>query len=1525
MQMNVPRKGLALLCLFLFCSGYSIGQGWVTESSWIQSSESVFDHVDMTQIPSGLLYEKALPFSKMKNYNGQLSDSNFVEETQFQLIAAHIAACGVFTNSAWITPDALHAGHSGGADIPMSMILYQYDMFKSDVLNGQYFSIQNNQLFDIPNRPNSPYQPNHVAALLLSDSIRNDLQITFKLDAGHFFSNITNTISTNQVDFGDGLGFRPLGFGTTYTINYSTYSTKEIVISTTLTNGSVLKSHTKLKLEPAVSPLYALTPENHLLEANDNHSGMRINILYSSKSACDDDGETVYRIRKPLIVIDGFDPPGRDPRVWQNIFTDDGRMNYGPIILNGEEFSVNDLLEKNGFDLIFFDPVDGGDWIERNSAAVVEGINFINDLKHGNEKLTILGMSMGAVLGKYALLDMEEKNQDHQVETFYSYDGPMKGVNVPTGFQALTQHLNDLPITRGIIPIKLSHFVRSLKTQELVFTCPAARQQIIYSPFANTSDFKSPECIAFYTKLHQKGVLLDGNIKNCKTVLLLNGAYNGSPQVTKGGAPLTQGAKFMQLSLTPFNTISVASDKVSDFWGFTIGSWLQVVLFTGLWTDIDLWFASYTNNQKVYRGRLAGSVLGPLIIIADTKKFEMPAGTMPLDVAPGGFVSFEKLWEKAANTSGLVFPNDMLPLVPTASALDIGNDVIVSYGDIFRDFTTMPATLAWDRVYTPSIPIVFNGFARMNQAHAKFNSQNAPWLMQDILQSPFPIPNSTGIVIFDNLRYNFGESSSTFANTYNANLVPIISQVKTGHEIKDDITVSNSGGLWINQSTRVANVDDMNNAQNSINNPFRVDVIMDYCLRPTKITIESNSDFRVGSYSSGNNSTVLFHEQTDLDVNPTGEVFIDNESRLELLGQESIYSPSAAHFFSSSSLTMIGNSQLLVHNGAILTIDQNAIIDLQGTNSKIHIDGTLRINGNFEFRGNGYFEFGPTAILEFGPNLQEWKLEGRGKVKRFIRLDGDLIVPDQKSLYLKDGLVEHVGVTAGRILVNAPVNPDDPSLMRRGYKGLNVTHKCLGSQNAIVATWTRDIELADCDFEAGTIGFGIAIECLNVPMLRVQQCNFRGNLVDIRDNSYSSYADIALSTFTGGTWGLIMENVQKIQLAGCHFTGYKTVAHNSIDLNYEESVAAVTISNSMLCDVRDCSFRDCNVGISNPRGNVWFETLQGAGKPSILNVYATSFIRGGAGIYMMGDKFGGAVISRCSNYSFNEVAITGSDIKLGIDAGSSGGAKPSNFFQMFSSPSKRYIDICYPSLTSAGLVGAQMMRGNLWSYGNQGDSQPELRIRLSDKSCSNPSAIAVTAPFARFSDRSKDCGLPPFVINNDPEAQCVTEEGWFLNHTYTNLMYHYTTTWIEGTPTVNLVTLAQPFDQLAGLYHQYTSNLYPASCKQYVAISRAIVEAANGNPEFIQSSNSAPRQNQKPDDFTMSPNPSDGEVLISLPESNHEVRVTDLNGKMVFSGAASEYLLVTTSSWQSGVYLVTMFATDGSTRPVAKKLLVQKL
>jgi hypothetical protein len=120
MKMNVPRKGLALLCLFLFCSGYFIGQGWVTESSWIQSSESVFDHVDMTQIPSGLLYEKALPFSKMKNYNGQLNDSNFVEETQFQLIAAHIAACGVSTNSAWIAPDALHAGHSGGADIPLS-------------------------------------------------------------------------------------------------------------------------------------------------------------------------------------------------------------------------------------------------------------------------------------------------------------------------------------------------------------------------------------------------------------------------------------------------------------------------------------------------------------------------------------------------------------------------------------------------------------------------------------------------------------------------------------------------------------------------------------------------------------------------------------------------------------------------------------------------------------------------------------------------------------------------------------------------------------------------------------------------------------------------------------------------------------------------------------------------------------------------------------------------------------------------------------------------------------------------------------------------------------------------------------------------------------------------------------------------------------------------------------------------------------------------------------------------------------
>jgi pimeloyl-ACP methyl ester carboxylesterase len=1544
---------LAMLCLCIMQAKAQVSSVPLPASPR-QQLLNKYAPLDKAQVPGGFLFNLTMPQVAPTLFFGRQTDTTQMAPDAYLMLYNEFRSCYTGNANPLVPVTntlAQQVTETSDDTVKLSFMAIRFGMLRDDALSSNLIQEINGQYHDVSGRLTSPYLDLPCMSVSALTKVVTTLQPVFTLPQALQFSNINMPGTVWQLDANDGQGFRPLMLDGSCGANYALGGLKRITLKANYQNHDYYM-YTQVLVEPIAQTsslsggggVYSDNPDLTIYltsdksfqgpdETSPSANSVEVNIFY----ACAD-----RQLRKPIIFVGGYEKAVLNPNLdndWRALIDERIRKEFDapdPLHhLAGGELTMERTLYEAGYDLIYVDWANGAvipgttpgitlpglpngdDYIQRNAYAIEKMLLEINKLKQASgstEENILIGGSMGGLVCKYALLDMQSRNEKHEVRTFISFDSPLTGANIPLGTQALVQLMGH--ITYDLLDYPICVPGTSLCTPQLpsivaagldAFNRPGVRQMVIQRVWRNGTNLnfgRSPEYTALMAEIAAFGPL------NVEHIAVTNGANPNvllENEVGPGGLltdysmSASANANAGVTLVTPFGNINIGvSATMSTSTSIKIraeGNYTPVnaLEFSFVLSGVPpLNFVLTTTGTELPLSTISGgnSKLGIIQNLAPSSILNMslvPPGVYPIPLASaspsgttgttGGFGLGSFAGYSASATLAVNAPLALhCTFIPTFSALQmpLPTASYVPGTTLGCGATRCSSPIDLGTIVNNTGGIVSRNWVNPNNAQPEVN-QNHVFLDNRIanilLELADPSITNPGLKLPTNL--------STYFNA------ALVTQKQIG-----GVTILAGGKLSINNSGNAGSGIGSNQPQ-AIINPYTAIV-------------------------TGCSGVVLT-------VNKNGKLFIGSDDQ-QRTGHVIVQSGSTVHIQRGGNLTALGkNSSLSVQVGGTLIIDEMAEIDLQPLTSKIRIDGTLRINGNFDFFGDGYFEFGPEAILEYGSGVQEWKLVGRGKGKRFMRLEGDLIVPDQKVLFLKDGLVEHVGITAGRIMLPAPTNPSDPTLMRRGYKGLSVTHVCLGSQSAINAEWTRDIELADCDFNAGTISFGIAIECLNVPMLRVQQCNFKENLVDIRDNSYSSYADISLSTFTGGTWGLIMENVQKIQLAGCHFTGYKTMAHNSIDLNYEESVAAVTISNSMLCDVRDCIFQDCNVGISNPQYNPWFETLNGDGRPSILNVYGTTFARGGAGIYMMGNKFGGAVLSRCSNYSFNEVAITGSDIKLGIDMGSSGGAKPSNFFQMFSSPSKRYIDICYPSLASAGLVGAQMMRGNMWSYGNQGDSQPELRIRLSDKSCSNPSAIAVTAPFARFSDRSKDCGEPYFVINNDPEVQCTTDEGWFLNHTYTNLMYHYTTTWIEGMPTVNLVTLAQPFEQLAGLYHHYTSNLYPASCKQYVAISRAIVEAANGNTEFLQSSNSAPRQNQKPDDFTMSPNPSDGEVLITLPNSSHEVRVTDLNGKMVFTGSASEYLLVTTSSWQSGVYLVTMFATDGSTRPVTKKLIVQKL
>ena len=69
--------------------------------------------------------------------------------------------------------------------------------------------------------------------------------------------------------------------------------------------------------------------------------------------------------------------------------------------------SLNGQL--NTYDIIYINFKNGKDYMQRNAYLVQDIIKWVNSVKQGSLPNVVLGQSMGGVIGRYALRDMENR------------------------------------------------------------------------------------------------------------------------------------------------------------------------------------------------------------------------------------------------------------------------------------------------------------------------------------------------------------------------------------------------------------------------------------------------------------------------------------------------------------------------------------------------------------------------------------------------------------------------------------------------------------------------------------------------------------------------------------------------------------------------------------------------------------------------------------------------------------------------------------------------------------------------------------------------------------------------------------------------------------------------------------------------------------------------------------------------------------------------------------------------------------
>ena len=176
--------------------------------------------------------------------------------------------------------------------------------------------------------------------------------------------------------------------------------------------------------------------------------------LDSNYAPYSDDG----LLDRPVIFIEGYDPANQQS---PSSYYQGGVEN---IVVNGRDLFIVNLNSADKS-------------IDENAALLQQIIQEINGAKNGNHPTAVIGYSMGGIVARKALKNMEMAGVNHQTSVYISYDAPHLGANAPLSLQETVDK-----IINEIDSKAFGYTPSSLKRARNIYNSRAAREMLIAGP-----------------------------------------------------------------------------------------------------------------------------------------------------------------------------------------------------------------------------------------------------------------------------------------------------------------------------------------------------------------------------------------------------------------------------------------------------------------------------------------------------------------------------------------------------------------------------------------------------------------------------------------------------------------------------------------------------------------------------------------------------------------------------------------------------------------------------------------------------------------------------------------------------------------------------------------------------------------------------------------------------------------------------------------------------------------------------------
>lgn len=692
------------------------------------------------------MLDAAIEYANFKKYDGTLPDSSFtssklVADVYNTLLMSRLSA-DAYTPK---TSEGFVADWKAAQEkdiIPLGGVFYKFAEFSDATqLNAQNtgdpgtLTVSNGQLYDkyINGEWQNPYQEKYVFAMAPAVTSFDKFNFKIHLPTNLFVTNQSAQIQQIEYKLSDTLPYQILSKDQFINVSYTAEGTYHWTFKITMVGGQVLYSHTQFTVSGNMD-LYEdvdASSKSSVLSSYKKHYIDPYIIPFFGQPIVKAKATVYYRlapghqqITKPLIIAEGFDmgavvSPSQEA----------GLTNIKDLINSlPSGGNLANHLNINSYDIIYVDWNNGVDYIQNNADLFKKAIQWVNSVKVGTEKNVVLGQSMGGLIARYALKDMEDLGLNHDAKLFISHDSPHLGANIPLGLQYMLVNVSRsyirTPIAgpaEFIVPI----FNNGISVNDILSLTdtPAARQMLIN--YVN----KNYQIDNRAHNSWQNTIRSKGFPQQTRNVAISNGSECGTDQTL---------SDLLRLYKETANQ-HLFSDVIGALVGVAVGR-LDMVLLAALpgsskyVFDFTVKPMTLVNESKqLYKGNIKYKkkvlwIFNSQVTLLNGAKTQ-PGNILPYHKYGGGRFILEQ--DELPNIVKDNLTTTPFGFIPTPSALDFysGNQLLVE-----ADFQK-PYSPVDDAANVPFSNFVVERMGDNNQ-HVSFSPRNGQFIINQLSTDP---------------------------------------------------------------------------------------------------------------------------------------------------------------------------------------------------------------------------------------------------------------------------------------------------------------------------------------------------------------------------------------------------------------------------------------------------------------------------------------------------------------------------------------------------------------------------------------------------------------------------------------------------------------------------------------------------------------------------------------------------------------------------------------------------------------------